>query len=107
MNKFDFEQVNLVPRKFDFDSRSECDTSVKFGNFTFKMPIVPANMECVIDENTATRLAKGGYFYIMHRFKVNPVVFTFQMKTLGLVSSISLGVNEDSYKIVDELKSTY
>jgi hypothetical protein len=29
------------------------------------------------------------------------------MKTLGLISSISLGVNEDSYKIVDELKSTY
>jgi GMP reductase len=69
------------------------------------MPIVPANMECVIDENTATRLAEGGYFYIMHRFKVNPVIFTSQMKTLGLVSSISLGVNEDSYQIVDELKS--
>lgn len=105
--KFDFEQVNLVPRKFDFESRSECDTSVKLGDFTFKVPIVPANMECVIDENTSTRLAEGGYFYIMHRFKVNPVVFTFQMKTLGLVSSISLGVNEDSYKIVDELKSAY
>ena len=103
--KFDFEQVNLVPRKCVVDSRSECNTSVKLGNFTFKMPIVPANMECVIDENTATRLAEGGYFYIMHRFKVNPVIFTFQMKTLGLVSSISLGVNEDSYQIVDELKS--
>jgi len=103
--KFDFEQVNLVPRKCVVDSRSECNTSVKLGNFTFKMPIVPANMECVIDENTATRLAEGGYFYIMHRFKVNPVIFTSQMKTLGLVSSISLGVNEDSYQIVDELKS--
>lgn len=105
--KFDFEQVNLVPRKCIVESRSECDTSVKLGDFTFKVPIVPANMECVIDENTAKRLAEGGYFYIMHRFKVNPVVFTFQMKTLGLVSSISLGVNEDSYKIVDELKSTF
>ena len=103
--KFDFEQVNLVPRKCVVDSRSECNTSVKLGNFTFKMPIVPANMECVIDENTAIRLAEGGYFYIMHRFKVNPVIFTSQMKTLGLVASISLGVNEDSYQIVDELKS--
>ena len=102
--KFDFEQVNLVPRKCVVDSRSECDTSVKLGNFTFKVPIVPANMECVIDESTAIRLAEGGYFYIMHRFKVNPVIFTSLMKKLGLVSSISLGVNEDSYQIVNEFK---
>jgi GMP reductase len=106
INKFDFEQVNLVPRKCVVNSRSECNTDVKLGNFTFKIPVVPANMECVIDENTAVKLAKNGYFYIMHRFKVNPVMFTYQMKSLGLVSSISLGVNDDSYKIVDELKST-
>jgi GMP reductase len=106
MNKFDFEQVNLVPRKCVVDSRSECDTSVKFGNFTFKMPIVPANMECVIDESVAIKLAKAGYFYIIHRFNVNPILFILQMKNLGLVSSISLGVNEDSYKIIDEMKST-
>jgi GMP reductase len=105
-NKFDFEQVNLVPRKCVVSSRSECDTSIKFGKFTFKIPIVPANMECVIDENVAIKLAKAGYFYIIHRFNVNPVLFVLQMKNLGLVSSISLGVNEDSYKTVDELKST-
>lgn len=105
--KFDFEQVNLVPRKCVVESRSECNTSVKLGNFRFKVPIVPANMECVIDENSAVKLATAGYFYIMHRFGINPAVFTFKMKTLGLVSSISLGVNEDSYKIVDELKSTF
>jgi GMP reductase len=104
--KFDFEQVNLVPRKCVVDSRSECDASVKFGNFTFKVPVIPANMECVIDENIAKKLSENGYFYIMHRFKVNPITFTYQMKVLGLVSSISLGVNDDSYKIVDELKST-
>ena len=72
-NKFDFDQVNLVPRKCVVSSRSECDTSIKFGKFTFKIPIVPANMECVIDENVAIKLAKAGYFYIIHRFNVNPV----------------------------------
>ena len=105
--KFDFEQINLVPRKCVVNSRSECDTSVKLGNFKFKITVIPANMECVIDENVAIKLAENGYFYIIHRFKINPVIFTFQMKTLGLVSSISLGVNEDSYKIVDEFKSTF
>jgi len=104
--KFDFEQINLVPQKCIVNSRSECDTSVKLGNFTFKLPVVPANMECVIDENLAVKLAKNNYFYIMHRFGTNPVMFTLLMKSQGLVSSISLGVNEDSYKLVDELKST-
>jgi len=41
INKFDFEQVNLVPRKCVVNSRSECNTDVKLGNFTFKIPVVP------------------------------------------------------------------
>lgn len=104
--KFDFEQINLVPKKCIVDSRSECDTTVQLGNHTFKLPVIPANMECVIDENLAIKLAQKGYFYVMHRFETNPVMFTLQMKSKGLVSSISLGVNDDSYKWVDELKST-
>lgn len=104
--KFDFEQINLQPQKCIVGSRSECDTSVVLGKHTFKLPVIPANMECVIDESIAIKLAKDGYFYIMHRFDTNPVMFTYKMKGLGLVSSISLGVNEDSYKWVDELKST-
>ena len=106
IQKFDFEQVNLVPRKCVVNSRSECDTTLQFGKFKFKLPVVPANMECVLDEQLAIKLAKDGYFYIMHRFKVNPVMFIYEMKSKGLISSISIGVNEDSYKLVDELKST-
>ena len=57
--KFDFEDINLVPEKCVVDSRSECDTSVSLGNFKFKLPVVPANMECVIDESIATTLASN------------------------------------------------
>jgi GMP reductase len=60
-------------------------------------------MECVINEEIAIKLAKSGYFYIMHRFGTNPVSFTEKMKELGLVSSISLGVNIDSYDTIDEI----
>lgn len=102
MKKFDFEEINLVPKKCIVESRSECNSSVKFGKHTFNLPIVPANMECVINEEIALKLAKSGYFYIMHRFGTNPVSFTEKMKDLGLVSSISLGVNNDSYQAVDE-----
>lgn len=101
--KFDFEDINLVPEKCVVDSRSECDTSVSLGNFKFKLPVVPANMECVIDESIATTLASNGYFYIMHRFGINPIDFIKKMKSQNLVSSISLGVNQDSYETIDEI----
>jgi len=103
MRKFDFEDINLVPKKCIVSSRSECDTSLKFGNFTFKLPVVPANMECVVDEDVAINLASAGYFYIMHRFGVEPTSFISKMKSLNLVASISLGVNEDSYQMIEDI----
>ena len=103
--KFDFEEINLIPQKCIVNSRSECDTSVTLGKHQFKLPIVPANMECVINEELATKLASNGYFYIMHRFDLDAKKFIEKMKSLNLISSISLGVNEDSYTLVDELNT--
>jgi hypothetical protein len=106
--KFDFEQINLIPQKCIVESRSECDTSVKFGNFTFNMPIVPANMECVIDETLATKLSNNGYFYIMHRF-ANTLQFVRNYNDTNLISdtqtpiSISIGVNQDSYDLINTI----
>ena len=99
--KFDFDNINLIPKKCIVGSRSECDTSVELGKFTFKLPVVPANMECVINETIAVDLAKEGYFYIMHRFDIDNLSFVKMMKERGLVSSISIGVNQDSFDLVD------
>lgn len=101
--KFEFEQINLIPRKSIVESRSECDTSVKFGNFTFKMPVIPANMECVINEELAIKLASNGYFYIMHRFVDNIISFIEKMNNLNLITSISIGVNEESYDLIKSI----
>ncbi len=101
--KFDFENINLIPKKGIVNSRSECDTSVQFGKFTFKMPIVPANMESVINTDLAIKLAASGHFYIMHRFDINQLDFIKQMKNIQLYSSISIGVNEDSYQLIEEM----
>jgi len=65
---FDYEDIQLIPNKCVIKSRAEADTSVTLGNHTFKLPVVPANMQTILDENVAEQLAKGGYFYIMHRF---------------------------------------
>ncbi|MGM0523632.1 MAG: IMP dehydrogenase, partial [Bacillota bacterium] len=68
-NVFDYEDIQLVPAKCIVESRSECDTSVTLGGYSFKLPVVPANMQTIIDEKIARRLATEGYFYIMHRFE--------------------------------------
>lgn len=101
--KFDYDDINLIPRYSIVDSRSECDTSIQIGKFTFKNPIIPANMESVVNEELCIKLAQNGYFYIMHRFGIDNIKFIEKMKSLNLVSSISVGVNQDSYEQLDEM----
>lgn len=101
--KFDFNDINLIPRKAIVDSRNECDTTLTFGKFKFNMPVIPANMEAVIDQEIAIKLAENGYFYIMHRFDLDQIDFIRTMKSLNLYTSISIGVNLDSYQLVEEL----
>ncbi len=103
MKIFDYSNVILIPKMGIVNSRSECDTSVKLGNFSFKLPVVPSNMESVIDEELSVKLAKSGYFYIMHRFGIDNFEFIKKMKSLNLVTSISIGVNEDSYDLISLL----
>jgi GMP reductase len=102
---FDFNDITLLPQFSYVESRSECDTKIKFGNHTFKSPVVPANMESIIDVSLAVKLSEKGYFYILHRFDIDEVSFVKTMKDMGLISSISVGVNEDSYRLIDELVS--
>ena len=102
MKIFDYEDVQLLPRKGVVKSRSECDTSAWLGKFKFKLPVVPANMKTVIDENLVIKLAKENYFYIMHRFNVDSFSFTKMMQEKKLIASISIGVKEDDKKIIDK-----
>lgn len=104
MTSFDYDTMNLIPKYCIVNSRSECDTSVHFGIYSFKMPVVPANMECVINEELAVKLAKNNYFYIMHRFDVDIVKFCNDMISKGCYTSISVGVNSDSYSDLQRLK---
>ncbi|MCR1808745.1 GMP reductase [Haploplasma modicum] len=105
MKVFDYEDIQLLPRKCIVNSRKECDTSVKFGKHSFKMPTVLANMETVINEDLAIYLAENGYFYIMHRFdEESRIPFIKKMKEKNLFSSISIGVKDYEYDFVIKLK---
>ncbi|WP_017470419.1 GMP reductase [Amphibacillus jilinensis] len=103
-NVFDYEDIQLIPAKCIVNSRSECDTSITLGDHTFKLPVVPANMQTIIDEKIAIYLAEHQYFYIMHRF--NPetrIQFIKDMHQRGLIASISVGVKAEEYDFISEL----
>lgn len=102
---FDFEQVQLIPAKCVVKSRSECDPSVQFGPYRFKIPVVPANMQTVLNESLAEDLARKGYFYIMHRFDPDRrLAFIKHMKEAGLYASISVGVKDEEYDFIEAVR---
>ncbi|MFP7494707.1 GMP reductase [Terribacillus saccharophilus] len=105
-NVFDYEDIQLIPAKCVVDSRSECDTTATLGNHTFRLPVVPANMQTIIDENIATYLAENNYFYVMHRFEPETrEAFIKKMQERNLIASISVGVKEDEYGFIESLAS--
>ncbi|MCC3236578.1 IMP dehydrogenase, partial [Pediococcus acidilactici] len=104
MKVFDYEDIQLIPAKCVVRSRSECDPTVELGKHTFKLPVVPANMQTIINEEIAEKLAADGYFYIMHRFEPETrLAFVKKMKAKGLISSISVGVKDGEHDFIDEL----
>lgn len=106
MTIFDYEDIQLIPNKCIVKSRSECDTSITLGKFKFKMPVVPANMKTIIDENLAEWLAENDYFYVMHRYdEASRFPFVKRMKSKNLITSISVGVKEYEKDFVLKLKA--
>ncbi|PMD70679.1 GMP reductase [Companilactobacillus nuruki] len=104
MQVFDYEDIQLIPNKCIVDSRSECDTSIKFGPKTFKIPVVPANMQTIIDETLAEKLAANDYFYVMHRFEPEKRIdFIKDMNRKKLFTSISVGIKEEEFNFIDQL----
>lgn len=101
---FDYEDIQLIPAKCIVSSRSECDTSVILGNRRFRLPVVPSNMQTIIDESLAEWLAAHDYFYVMHRFRPESrIEFVRTMQEKGLFASISVGVKEAEFAFVHEL----
>lgn len=108
METFDYDDIQLIPNKCIIKSRKDADTSVKFGPKTFKIPVVPANMESVIDEGLAVWLAQNGYYYVMHRFEpADRLGFVKRMHERQLFASISVGIKDAEYDFIDQLKAEH
>ncbi|MFO3688757.1 GMP reductase [Staphylococcus felis] len=106
MKIFDYEDIQLIPNKSVVKSRSEIDTSIQFGPRRFKLPVVPANMQTVMNEDLAEWFAQNEYFYIMHRFdEAARIPFIKKMHEKNLFASISVGVKDGEFEFINQLKS--
>lgn len=103
-----YDTVTLRPNKSNLPTRDKADTSLKFLGKTFKLPVVPANMQDVIGEANARWCAENGYFYIMHRFGVDTASqFISKANAANLpVISVSVGteVKELEYMLTHHQK---
>lgn len=101
---YDYSDIYLIPRHGVVESRKDTSTKVKFGQRTFDLPVVPANMKTIVDYDTCKFLAQNNLFYIMHRFDVDIVNFCQRTIFDNMYSSISVGVGKESR---DDLTKLY
>ena len=93
MRYLKYSDIDLVPNYSQLHSRADADTSVDFLGKKFMLPIVPANMQSVIDMDLAKNMSEDGYFYIMHRFgnSLRDVVTQMNEENWSVIS-VSMGV---------------
>lgn len=106
---YSYQEIFLIPRYSSYHSRSEVSTSVKLGEKAFKVPVMPANMKCTIDQKMALWMSENDYFYVMHRFNTNTddAPNTDNKKFIEIANkdnwktiSISLGVKQEDEELI-------
>jgi len=93
--KLHYDDIALVPKYSTAKSRSELNVSTWIDVSKVKLPVIPANMKCVIDEKVAHFLSSNDYFYIMHRFDIDNYEFVKNCNQHNWkLISISVGVKD-------------
>jgi GMP reductase len=95
MKTLKYSDICLVPNYSDCKSRSEASTFITLGGQQFKLPVIPANMKSVINEDIASWMSNQRYFYIMHRFNIDLLDFVTRANEEDWQTiSISVGVKD-------------
>ena len=104
---YSFDSISLLPRKSKLDSRSKADTRQMLGKNKFNLPVIPSNMQCVIDQKLAKDLSESDHFYIMHRYNVDVEEFVHtaneeNWKTI----SVSIGARDIETTLLDRMAAS-
>lgn len=103
-----YSDVCLIPNYSQVKTRANCNAFTYIGGQQFKLPVIPANMKTVIDQNLARWMSQERYFYIMHRFGHDVTEFVRQANGEDWQTiSISLGVQPHDEKVIEFLREEH
>jgi len=105
---FTFDSITLVPGYSEINSRSEVDISTTIKGVKSAVPVINANMHAICTPEMMFSLSENNTFCSYHRFFKNPEHRTQTLKTVKLNTKNelffpSIGVQQDDYKLIDEL----
>lgn len=103
-----FDDVLIKPQYSEIRSRSEIDLSVNLSKgFNFNIPIFPANMKTIVNEQVAEEFYKLGGICLLHRFsslKDQLQILTNlrgKYKDVFDYIGVSVGVQDNDYKNIE------
>jgi GMP reductase len=103
-----YDTISLRPRFSSLESRGNADTSLIFLGKKLKLPVIPANMQDVVDRNICKYLSQNEYFYIYHRFDKEDTTHCFvdnaNNEKWDLIS-VSVGIKKDDMNVLSDIKS--
>jgi len=106
-----YDDVLLIPRNSDVKSRSDVDLSVTIkknsNSFVFKNPVIPANMQSIMNMQMARQICLAGGLGIMHRFcslKEQFEILYVLGSDISVANNIgfSIGVKEDDKNTIEQ-----
>lgn len=108
---YTFDDVLLVPKYSEIDSRKNVDLSVDLGkNIRLSVPLISANMKNITSEKMAAKVSSLGGLAILHRFYDDPV--DGQLKIINNIKKdnhnafynigVSVGIQPGDYTAVNK-----
>lgn len=108
---YTFDDVLLVPKYSEIDSRKNVDLSVDLGkNIRLSIPLVSANMKHIASESLVLKVAQLGGLAVLHRFHDDPV--SDQIKIINNIKkensnyiynlAVSVGIQDNDYTAVNK-----
>jgi len=103
-----FNDVNIVPKFSDINSRDLCDTNVTFCGVDIEVPVVPANMATITGIQMIKKLVDLNMIGIMHRFgnykkELLDYVCTGTLSTCRYAMSIGVNNVEEDCEFIASL----
>lgn len=100
-----YDEVALVPQFSTAVTRSMCTTQAYMNSSksAFRVPVMPANMKCSIDLQTARILQENNYFYSMHRFGDTYNFVKLANAESWKNISISIGVKKEDRDLLKQI----